>query len=258
VAAKTEKRSPLKTKPLRNPGQSLEEETQRLVDESGMPVLTTALAAMLLACYEWWRWFTSSPPQPWVVTIVAVGVAIYATFHTVSVRRRLKNLRLGLDGERVVGQLLESLRAVGFRVFHDIPANGFNVDHVIVGPQGVFAIETKTFSKPVKGHSEVQYDGQKMLVNGREPDRDPVAQAHANRDWVVEILQKAINRRFPTRGVVVLPGWWVDQPKGGRHPDTWVLNPKALPAFIDHEPVVLKDEDIALVSTALEYYITRD
>jgi Nuclease-related domain len=258
VATKTKKRSPLKTKPLRSPGQSLDEEAQRLVDESGMPVLIAALAAVLLACYEWWRWFTSSPPQPWAVTIVAVGAAIYAAFHTVGVRRRLKNLRLGLEGERVVGQSLESLRALGFRVFHDIPGGGFNIDHVIVGPQGVFAIETKTFSKPVKGVSKVKYDGEKMLVNGREPDRNPVAQARANRDWVVEILQKATNRRFPTRGVVVLPGWWVDPPGGGSRPDTWVLNPKALPGFIRHEPVVLKDEDIALVSTALEYYVTRD
>jgi len=35
----------------------------------------------------------------------------------------------------------------GFRVFHDIKAKDFNIDHAIVGLSGVFAIETKTRSK---------------------------------------------------------------------------------------------------------------
>ena len=34
---------------------------------------------------------------------------------------------------------------------HDFPANQFNVDHVVIGPTGVFAVETKARSKPVNG-----------------------------------------------------------------------------------------------------------
>ena len=28
-------------------------------------------------------------------------------------------------------------------VYHDIQADQFNIDHVVVGPSGVFAVETK-------------------------------------------------------------------------------------------------------------------
>ena len=44
--------------------------------------------------------------------------------------------------------MLEDLRAQGYAVFHDIPGDGFNVDHALIGPAGIFAIETKTRAKP--------------------------------------------------------------------------------------------------------------
>lgn len=39
---------------------------------------------------------------------------------------------------------INQLMRQGFTTFHDVPAEpGFNIDHVIVGPTGVFAVETK-------------------------------------------------------------------------------------------------------------------
>jgi hypothetical protein len=35
----------------------------------------------------------------------------------------------------------------------------------------------------------------------------------------------------------------------------WVLNPKGLPAFIEHEPVQLKSEDVALVSSRISIHM---
>ena len=255
MGAATKKRSPLKRKPLRSPGQSLEEETQRLIDDSAMPPIVVASTMVVFAGYEWWRSFVSLPPRPWLVTLLALAAIGYAAFHSIKVRRRLGALRLGLAGEKVVGQLLETLRTQGCQVFHDIPGEGFNVDHVVVGPQGVFAIETKTFSKPARGESKVTYDGDKMAVNGREPDRNPLVQARACRDWLSDLLLETTAKRFKVRGVVLLPGWWVEPPK--ERPDVWVLNPKALAAFVGHEPIVLRDDEVALASSALAYHVTR-
>jgi hypothetical protein len=74
----------------------------------------------------------------------------------------MANLRLGLEGERTVGHALEELRVYGYQVFHDIPGNKFNIDHVIAGPAGIFTIETKTRSKPGDG------DGLERAVQGLE------------------------------------------------------------------------------------------
>jgi hypothetical protein len=54
--------------------------------------------------------------------------------------------------------------------------------------------------------------------------------------------------------VIVFPGWFVDpMPKGAR--EVWVLNPKALPSFIENEPVVLPQEDVMMAAYYLSRYI---
>ncbi len=252
-----EKRSPLKEKPLRNPGESVQEEIQGLLDDRLMPPFLTAVLAVAFAGFEWWHSLTSAPPQPWPVTIVACVAVGYVAYRYVSLRKRVRSLWLGLDGEKAVGQYLEAHRDPSWRVFHDIPGTGFNVDHVIIAPQGVFAVETKTFSKPAKGDAKVTYDGERILVNGRQPDRDPVAQARAIRDWLEDLLFDTTGRRYPVRGVVVFPEWWIEPPADNKRTDIWVLNPKALPAFIEHEPIMLKEEDIALASSRLVNYVTH-
>jgi hypothetical protein len=58
-------------------------------------------------------------------------------------------------------------------------SDGFNVDHVLIGPSGVFAIDTKTHSKPAMGDPVATYDGESVLIDREKPKRDPVAQAKA-------------------------------------------------------------------------------
>jgi hypothetical protein len=51
-----------------------------------------------------------------------------------------------LGGEEAVGRLLAQLREDGFHSIHDIDTGHGNIDHVVVGPTGVFVIETKTWN----------------------------------------------------------------------------------------------------------------
>lgn len=253
----SDKRSPLKQQPLRVPGESLAAERDRIIYDR---VLSDAMFAGFLIIYagqQWWQSLTNSPPQPGVATFFAVCAVAYAVYRTLKVRPQLRALRLGLDGEKAVGQLLDAYHGADWHVFHDVPGRGFNVDHVLVSPNGVYAIETKTFSKPSKGKAVVAYDGHKVLVDGFEPDRNPVAQAGAVRDWISDLLFDTTGMRYPVRGVVLFPGWWVESPKGGDRPVVWVLNDKAFLKFVENEPVVIKKEDVALASSRLVDYITR-
>ncbi len=52
-------------------------------------------------------------------------------------------LRNGIRGEEHVAGVLVELEAEGFRVLHDLDTGRGNADHVLVGPTGVFVIETK-------------------------------------------------------------------------------------------------------------------
>lgn len=102
-------------------------------------------------------------------SLVAVAGIIYAIIQTRRNLARLRALKLGRDGEKAVGQYLEQVRDVDARVFHDLIGEGFNLDHVLVTTKGIFAIETKTCSKPVRGEANITYDGEHLFVNGQRP-----------------------------------------------------------------------------------------
>ncbi len=255
---KKDKRSPLKAPPLRTPGQSLDEEISRLVDEDAATYIFGGLFAIALAGLEWVRSFLGAPPQPIPYTLLAIAAVFVVVWKIIRVRRRLHALRLGRDGERVVGQFLEALREQGFRVFHDLPGEGFNVDHVIVGPRGVFTVETKTFSKPGRGEAKITFDGEQVFVGGLKPDRDCVNQARAQGDWLRNLVFDSSGRKISVRPIVVFPGWFVDGPPDGVKPDVWVLNPKVLPALIAQEREVLTSDDVNLISYHISRYVRAE
>jgi len=250
-----ESRSPLKAAPLRYAGQSLDEEIHRILENDAFPLIMAAIFTIVLALHEWWRWYAKSPPQPIIFSVFAIVVAAYTTRKILLVKRQLKTLRLARDGEKIVGQFLESLRENGYRVLHDIVGDKFNIDHLLIGPKGIFTIETKTLNKPAKGEPRVDYDGTQILVNGFKPDRDPVIQAKSQAKWIKELVKELTGKTIIVRPAVVYPGWYINpMPKGSR-PEVWVLNPKALPAYIENADGALSDEDIRSFTYHLSRYV---
>jgi Nuclease-related domain len=244
--------SPLKAKPLPNPGDSIDREIQRMVDDKLVEVFFFAGGFSLVALMEWIGYLTRSPRHPALFTGVALVACIVGAWRVWQIRGRLKQLRLGRDGERCVGQFLERLRDGGGRVFHDIPAPGFNLDHVIISSHGLFAVETKTFSKP-SPRAAIAVETNTLLVAGRRPDRNPMEQAAGTARWLEDLLESSTGKKFPVRAVVVFPGWFVEQ-RAPRGP-VWVLEPKALPAFIEKEPENVLPGDVALASFHLSRYL---
>lgn len=167
-------RSPLKDAPLRNPDQSLDEEIHRIWDDEIAPLLFAVATLFLFTVMEWWKWYSKTPPQPLLFTGLTILGVLCVLFKFIPARRRVRQLRQARDGEKAVGQYLEVLRARSYAIFHDIVGQGFNVDHLLIGPAGVFTVETKTISKPDQGPTEVHYNGEQVLVGGFQPDRNPI------------------------------------------------------------------------------------
>jgi hypothetical protein len=252
MASKT--KSPLKDKPLRLPGQSVAEQREELLDSAVSQPMMLALMFVLIAGLEWWRVLTHMPPNPLVFSAAAVLTVLYASYRFIRALPKLRALRQALDGERAVGQFLERLRQQGFQVFHDVIGAGFNVDHVIVGPSGVYTIETKTWSKPAKGAAKIVFDGEVLKVHNLEPDRNPVVQAKAQASWLRSVLLESTGKKLDVRPVIVFPGWFVEN-QSGAFRSVWVLEPKALPTFLMNEPSRLSAEDVKLASFHLSRMI---
>lgn len=56
----------------------------------------------------------------------------------------------GAVGEEQVGGMLEELSQSGWRIIHDASFGRGNIDHILIGPGGVFTIETKSHPGPVR------------------------------------------------------------------------------------------------------------
>jgi len=248
-----QKRFPVKERRLHSAGESLEQELEETISDIMVMVLCATLL-IAVALFEWIRlWLGLYPSKQSAIVITVINVLLCG-FVALRIRSRLrhaKNLSVGAKGEKTVGQFLETLRAKGYQVFHDIPGDGHNIDHVLIGPTGVYTIETKTRMKP-EGDARVSYDGSEVRVNGFAPDRDPVGQALAQARELRAILKSSTGKEFFVRPVVVYLGWYVEQPVG-KKPEVWVLNEQHFVAFLDHEDVRLKDEDIHLAS----YHLAR-
>lgn len=247
------KRSPLKDRPLRSPGQSLDEQIRDLVNDYMLWPMVFAAIMISFAALEWLRYYRPQAPSPGIFSVVAAAALVFAAYRIYKALPRLRALKLGRDGEKVVGQFLETLRERGYRVFHDVVGGNFNLDHVLIGPAGIFTVETKTYGKPA-GRPHIAFDGETILVDGQAPDRDIVIQGKAQASWLRELLAESTGRKFAVRSAIVFPGWFVDY-TGPKERTMWVLNPKALPTFLDHEPAQLSREDVQLATFHLSRFV---
>jgi len=250
-----EKESPLRRPPLRQAGQSLQEESDRILDDKIMFHLVMVLFIVVMAVYDWCGWYFKAPRLPWLTTLLAIGYAVFAAIRVRPLFKLHRQLKLGRDGERTVGQELEKLRAHGYRIYHDFLADGFNIDHIVVGPTGVFTINTKTISKPKNPDAKIDYDGSVVRIPGTKLDRDPIAQAKAERDFLRNWIKYNANRIAPVRAAVVFVGWYTaKRPEGA---EVWVLNTTGLMSFIQNERSELLQDDIAHICGILEDHILK-
>jgi hypothetical protein len=251
-------RSPLKALPLREPGQSVRSAVVDLLFGRLLPLcwLTSLAAALaLLSGFEQALGWRISAKVYLGITLVLVA-ATWVQLRFVS--RRLQALQLGRDGELAVGQFLEQqLMPYGARVVHDVPADGFNLDHVVIAPQGVFVIETKTRTKPRYRAARVTLAQGGLRIGGFKPDRDPITQVRASSRWLSRLLSAGTGQSALARGVVLFPGWFVEPMTrewlNEGHP--WVLEPKSFPALLLSERSVLTERDVATLTNHLTRYV---
>jgi Nuclease-related domain len=248
-------KSPLKDKPLRLPGESVDHEIDRWVTDVALGYYVAASLLCALAAMEWFGYLTHAPRRPILFSILAAVAVVVTVWRLSGIRTRVRQLKQGRDGERVVGQFLERLREVGGQVFHDVPGKGFNLDHVVISPRGIYAVETKTLTKPWP-KAKILVEGDAITVAGRVPDRNPIEQVTAAARWLEKRLEESTGKRFAVRGVVVFPGWFVEQ-RSSRG-EVWVLEPKMLPGFIEQEPATIAPADLALAAFHLSRFVRSE
>ena len=146
----------------------------------------------------------------------------------------------GALGEIEVGERLRSLPS-GWTVLHALPVNakGTDIDHLVIGPGGVFTINTKHHR-----HKKVWAAGHAFLVDGhKEPH---IRNSVSERARIEKVLPGV-----PVRAVIAL----VDPERitfGAEKPLVEVLDSRKFVRWLTAQPAVLSTGQVAEIVSILE------
>ncbi len=180
------------------------------------------------------------------------GIAFSAARSAVKPLRTRRNYLDGLAAERATAQELAPLIAKGCAVYHDVPGEKFNLDHVVIGPNAVFMVETKFRHKPAaRGTASalVTFDGKSLVFPGWR-DTKMLDQTLAQTRWLADYLYRKTGERVPVKPVLALPGWFVKC--SVRAPDVYVINPRMHDFMVNRAGHAISDPQRRRIMTALE------
>lgn len=214
------KRSPLKNYKLwRNPGESLRKQIDDatrdiLVDFASISISIAVFSPFYAFQAFSWQRGTGAYPGFWMAIICNFVFMAFFSRRIMKAWSAKHSLQLGLDGEIYVGQQLNHLMLFGCRVYHDFQTDRLgNIDHIVVSPSGIYAVETKGKFKPDKQRgkkdAEVVFDGKKLRFSDVFQTDQPIRQAKRNAENFSKWLSSAVGEMIPVTPVVALPGWFI-------------------------------------------------
>lgn len=215
-------RPPVPDKVARTAGESLRQKIERFDDTLLFHLVGSALVPLLVMIAGLWFIASLSPAaHTWSLVglcVILAGVLYGSTWWLIKILGQRRDDALNYFGKRVVGDALEGLRAQGYYVFHDVPAHEasptFCIDHVVVGPTGVFVMETLTRRRGVAraglDEHRIVFDGQQIIYPWGE-DFVGLNTARDRGDWLNHWLVQILGSRVPVLPMLVFPGWWVEE-----------------------------------------------
>jgi hypothetical protein len=154
--------------------------------------------------------------------------------------------RIGADGEAAVAVQLAKL-GDRWRTLHAVTVgnNGSDIDHVVIGPAGIYTINTKNHP-----NANIWVGGNTFMVNGQRVHYVRNARFEAKR--TTAFLATATGLVFPVTGLIAVVGAQggfkvKNQPPGG---DVYVLARKELVKWLHRRPQTLTDTQVGTVFDA--------
>ena len=243
------RRSPFTDNFLRSPGESLRSRLDEINDDLNANLVSAFILPLIFYSGALTQAYFGEKPLSassiWILILITAAFEacfIYSLVRLINMRRKF---RLGYEGEIAVGQELNQLLRDGYHVYHDFRADKFNIDHVVVGPAGVYAVETKTRRKPTTDNSRadarVEYDGKKL----RFPDwvdTKSLKQARDQAQWMEKWLSSKMYNPIGVKPALILPGWYVvDDTSSNGFP---VINPKQFRSILNSNKGKKLDESM--------------
>jgi len=146
----------------------------------------------------------------WLLVITALMCILlwligkWATTKIDAIDRQRMSWRKGAVGEALVARTLESLPGE-FVVINDVSKRFGNIDHVVIGPTGVYVIDSKNWKGTVKA------DGRgELLVNGQPPSKPAIKMMLGGVMDFQSKLKALTEKDYFVRGLLVFPMAYVE------------------------------------------------
>ena len=261
------RRFPFRDAVQREPGYSLRKAMERIWDELLQYVFLLPLYPLVMYAAVLQARIVRGEAPLFLIglcamsSVVVIGASLYKVWQLLG---HLMQVRLGYAGEVIAGQALNQLMLQGYRVYHDVEFETFNVDHVVIGKGGVFVVETKLRTKRLADADDVRYkvrfDGKALYFPSQPnvPVTKPLNQARHEAKAVSRWLSDATGQSVSAQAVLVLPGWWIEG--ANEQGDVWVFNHKQLnrlPQIVEDGPV-LSEARIRAMAHQLDSRCARD
>jgi hypothetical protein len=200
-----------------------------------------------------------------IFVVAALGMFLYGLRRFARHWDARNKARDGLVAEQMTGQLLNRLIGPNCIVAHDLPCDGFNIDHIVITPRAVYAVETKSFRKPRgstdDSHYKVSFDGEALQFPDWS-DNAAITQARRQAQWLARFLRESVGREIPVIPAVALPGWYIDRTEASRQSDVRVFTPMGRGAeflLTGHQEVLdAPTRSLAAQAIALRYPAVAD
>lgn len=250
------RRSPLTTELHHLPGESAGSWAETLHEKGNDRLaLSMAIGPIVVAMWALMRINPRSVHFGWFEGWLLIGILIVSFLSARSALKLMRERRNYLDGliaERATAQSLAPLISMGCAIYNDIPGENFNLDHVVIGPDRVYMVETKSRRKPPqrsKQNAHVRFDGHALQFPGWH-EAKPLDQVRAQVRWLADYLYRTIGERVRVEGVLALPGWFVSQTVPTV--DVHVINPGMHKFMADCKGARMPEPQRRRIMTALE------
>lgn len=206
------------------------------------------IGGMIFAVLSFIPIFIFRHPIIILIFISSVGLATES-------KRKRSSWGKGARGERIVASVLNDLPQ-NFYVFNDLklPIQKGNIDHVILGPTGIFTIETKNYS------DSFTIDGDKWFRNGpksRYIHYDPGKQAKEASVKLMNYLSQSGLRGVKwVKPIVVLikeDGYKIKKPSK----DYVVLSPSKVVKYITGQKSTIDNKKVLEFSLIIKSYCSE-
>jgi hypothetical protein len=195
---------------LRSPGESTLRRIARTNGEIGafavaLFAIPLALYAALLS-YVHFLFLDLSWMDTAYFGAISAGFILYGANKIKRLNARKQRLITTYEGQIAVAQEVNRLMSDGYQVYHDFPTNRFHIDHIIVGPNGVFTVTTKVFPLLNSRNNSLTLDDQRLIV-GKKRDGQTIPYAAFQASWLAKWILTATGEALSVQSILTVPGW---------------------------------------------------